>query len=447
MRIKILLFSISLIVSLALLEISLRTFMHFANNTSVLEKMALDTNTDQDSTFEVYQSKLKTTEIYTFGDSFTNGGNVKYYQTYPYQLWEGLNKKITVNNMGICESSTDVVYKNIKNLLNSDRFSRDKRYYFFILVGAADLFIESCLYSEFCAEKAILTYNFETLDHDVIIKKLKIYKMFVTLLNEIKNRSISLYNLISNIDEGYAGKVIDKCFLTTDNDEDKWNCLKKQMSLIDSSDFFQNDYCEELFKRILKDSDYTPRTATRTVSDLLKLMQLNVYHSLNGQLLINLISHAKMQSVYSSSYIVERIQESVDKLEKTDSKKLAYYEQESGLLQIIKNYKRWAQNVDSVTDLRLEYYSKIISLLNSYPNIRPVFMSYPIKYQLNRSVLNYVKSQNIATIDLESIFSKLIKKGKMTEYIDDWEHCTPKGYGIIASEVIKYISSNELPIK
>ena len=60
--------------------------------------------------YEMYNSLPSNLEIITIGDSFTNGGNVEWEQSYPFRLFEKLDKRFPVSNMGICEDTTKGTY-------------------------------------------------------------------------------------------------------------------------------------------------------------------------------------------------------------------------------------------------------------------------------------------------------------------------------------------------
>ena len=62
-------------------------------------------NYNRDITYEIY-SKNSSHTIVFIGDSFTNGGNVNFEQSFPYQSFLRFNKKIEVRNMGVCEDTT-----------------------------------------------------------------------------------------------------------------------------------------------------------------------------------------------------------------------------------------------------------------------------------------------------------------------------------------------------
>lgn len=434
MKVKVGLFIGSLIISVLLLEGALHLFVYLGNHPVTLEQVALDKDYEQDDAYEVYKTNLSNDiEIYTMGDSFTNGGNVKYFETYPHQLWQKLDRKITINNLGMCESSSDIVYHTIGSLLKNKSLVPEKKYYFFILIGAADLFINSYMYSEKSKDSKFY-YDFNIVSERTSINDFKTFKMMVFLFNKAKATYMMVKNKLTNVDDLFNIKMARECKKQTE-DKLRWNCYEESIKRVPNTVFDRARFLGDLLKEVLQESDYSPQTAPSIVKELLYMMEMDKFYALDAELIINLIRHSKMQSVYSSAAILDKIDEKFKAIKAVDPKEYPQFFIDGGLLDVIKNYKVWVSNINSVEKLRWEYYEKIVNQLKPMKNVEVVFMTYPIAYSLNQQVRQFTKQNGLQILDLEKIFNEKIKNSSVSKYIDDWEHCTPLGYGVIADEI------------
>lgn len=111
MKKKLLIFTFSSLVSLVLLEIGIRTtkYIILADRKSSFSKEVNTSSRD-------YKDSIK---IAAMGDSFTFGGGVQSWETYPHLLQKKLDKKfpkmnIVVTNNGLCEATSRDILENLE---------------------------------------------------------------------------------------------------------------------------------------------------------------------------------------------------------------------------------------------------------------------------------------------------------------------------------------------
>lgn len=93
---------------------------------------------------------------------------------------------------------------------------------------------------------------------------------------------------------------------------------------------------------------------------------------------------------------------------------------------VLNNVLDWSAKGRSLNSIRDIEWDKINDLAKKN-NIKIIIMNYPLAYFKTNSYLeNMSKSKKIDFVNLENLFSD--KKNQ----IDDWEHCSPEGYGTIA---------------
>ena len=143
---KISLSIISLIITLVVTEVSLKTIGHLYNMKFQTEYIpSLESpNYIRDEMYESYSNgKDKNEVILSIGDSFTNAGNVESKYSYPHQLFNLFLENKTpsiVLNMGLCEDSTFGVNKRLKEFLIRAKKEKRAPTKVIILIGAADNF-------------------------------------------------------------------------------------------------------------------------------------------------------------------------------------------------------------------------------------------------------------------------------------------------------------------
>lgn len=66
------------------------------------------------------------------------------------------------------------------------------------------------------------------------------------------------------------------------------------------------------------------------------------------------------------------------------------------------------------------------------------FMTYPLPYkEVNDDIKTVASQRKVDVIDLQGLFKSLEKSRE--HLISDWEHCTEKGYSIIANTVAEKV--------
>lgn len=155
-------------------------------------------------------------EIITIGDSFTNGGNVHWNETYPFQLFTKLDKKIPVSNLGICEDTTKGSYMRLEDYYKKN-LKNGKKTIVIALVGAADMFFDSgaefeSIYKKYVNEGYVTT---ETIPFKVeedlnFFQKLKTVKVIKFLFKWSKEKSLIWMKRFSH--ETRIDKKFKPCF-------------------------------------------------------------------------------------------------------------------------------------------------------------------------------------------------------------------------------------------
>lgn len=415
----------STIFFLVLLEASLQILIYFINNSKTYPAINETANFIQrvklDSHFEVTLGNQQNFEILCFGDSFTNGGNLSSGHSYPYVLWELYNKKYTVRNMGICESPTAVTFNNIFHFLKSDDFDSSKRYVFAVLTGGADFFSDNLKIAPDSAlsSKDTLPWAFLGNNENSFFGKIKSLGLARVIWDAIIY--VDWYylkqHLWSSSEQDQKLYVeISKCFDTFD-DRSLKVCLDR-MSVKEHQVY-------PLYKNYSIQYKIKSSQKIRLLKHLVESWPSII--SQDERMLTELLVTVQTQSRYTQ----EEISKTLTTIKKS-SIRINKNNQE-----IIDNYLTWYNKFDAIRDYKMLYLQSIIDLVKNYKNVKLIFMTYPIDHKESNEIIKMMSERNsIKLLDLNQIFSKKIKnKNDYYFYIDDWEHCTSKGYHLIATSL------------
>ena len=102
--------------------------------------------------------------------------------------------------------------------------------------------------------------------------------------------------------------------------------------------------------------------------------------------------------------------------------------------------QHWIENRSNLYLEREEMISRIVDLIEKNGD-QIILLTYPLPYKMaNKSLRKIARTKNLDLVDLESIFSEKMKNSSGGAHlIDDWEHCTPAGYKVMAEEISKVV--------
>ncbi|WP_157868300.1 SGNH/GDSL hydrolase family protein [Halobacteriovorax marinus] len=460
LKVKILIATTSLVLTLFFVEVTLRLLGEAVLEATQREYIPPfdEKNSDNhDLTYEVYNSK-KTKDIKVdpdsalcVGDSFTNGGNVQSYDTYPYFLYNQFEKKgksFSVFNFGKCESSTFDSYTRIRDFIQKKKNANEPLPgKIILLTGSADLFgVNYGSVNDSKLEPFIVPI-------ETGVKKLRIYKIYRFFKYELFKR-FSLTNPLripyqaTSPEEQVALKKIITNSLTIFKDN--------------KSDY---SYSKEIEKKILKDVNLQLSKGFRKEVLPLESFSGNIYiervliyyvgmlsrrdmhkeaidyllgfikdHS-NFYWRDNTITAVKyyftqailLQSKYSSNDIHQMLIETAPKEETKSYKK------------ILNLVNSWDENIKLLNAKREETWKDLYEMTKK-EGIELILMNYPSNYQSANSMLERTaKKYNLRFVDNNSLFQKLIKRDGKEKYLYDDDHCTPEGYKIMAQNIFNTI--------
>lgn len=454
MKVKILLSLFSILFSFLIIEIGLRSTHYYLNKSQLFSSFHdmvksdhqknVDKNNQykQDNTIEVFLSNdQKQIEILAIGDSFTNGGNISYDKTYPFKLFKKLNEKISVRNLGVCESSSFDVLKRLKKFYKSDEYSADKKYILVVLTGATDIFFNNIDPSAVDASEIHLKQETRKFTKDLTTKdesflyNFKSLKLFSFLFNKtiskfkktsIEKKAVELVGRFSTLGNPIFTKCLDK------KGSEKVECVVGFIRTDSSiNDEVRNELAEFFAVYFLTyEAGLDSAVYTQHIKDSI------LYYSLMGDTLasedfFDLISNVSFLSLLQSDLTLLKVHGMLKTLLEKYKSKLNYIEFE----QQLENFKYWSANTDEKRKKRKENLNEMISISNKN-SVPIILMTYPLQYtQVNEDIISVANENKISLINLEKIFKieKLKKPG--IKLIKDGEHCSEEGYDIIAREV------------
>lgn len=397
--------------------------------------------------YELYRAVPNDYEIITIGDSFTNGGNVNWNETYPFQLFTKLDKKIPVSNLGICEDTTKGSYMRLEDYYKKN-LKNGKKTIVIALVGAADMFFDSgaefeSVYKKYVNEGYVTTeaIPFKIEEDLIFFQKLKTVKVIKFLFKWSKEKSLVL---IKNF---FHQNIIDEKFKPCFSREGdlRRDCFRQKFAEIrpKSGELFDVNVSRKLTSSfVFYDNKLKQNKAERIVEDLLFAISEFPEIITTPEAVYNLVAYSTMQSKYSIKDDLLPILRNALLKNKTSGIKIIKTgtDEIDSSSSIVTFIEKWSAKSDKAYALQGEYYVKIVNLVHKN-NGEIIFLTYPLDYKnTNSTIMNLSNIENVHVVDVYKEFSQLIQNGfSENQLIGDWEHCTPKGYGIIASSVLSKI--------
>lgn len=401
------------------------------------ESVNINHGYDRNKTQEDYRPEVKPDGvIYALGDSFTNGGNLNYSASYPYQLYLKLDKHWTIHNLGVCESTSKDTLKIIKKTLQK---SVPKNSVFLILTGATDIFAGQDPMRETLATPLISQQHPKRVnDRQAYPNFLNNFKSFLLIKeyyhqyalahsNPILKSDLKIVNKLNNIFEAPTYK---KCISHNSSGACLGKMLPHSMAL-QSRDYIMN-YLLQL-KMGMNSKDYAK-----------KITSLIDYLNIHGDVLeefawvdsiATIVFLASKQSQYKISSLIQKLTDAYAKFSHKDKHLFT---------EAVLNVNEYLSHRDNLLEKRNLRMLEIISLLRKN-HIQPVLMTYPLSYsEVNDSIRSISHKTNTPLIDLENIFEKKANIEHERRLLVDYQHLTPRGNKIVAEAVFHYFQEHVL---
>ncbi len=430
---KISLSLISLVLSLALLEGGLRLAGAYIVQESGQSYSPYEEANDyvRDRVYEKFGNKEKSKTILAIGDSFTNGGNVKSYHSYPYYLFEFFSKSNnpkTILNMGICEDSTFGVKDRLKEFVKD--YKEELPESIVLLIGSADKYERYEIEND---DK--LKLDWYEINPPSSYKSLRIYKVFRHIKLSLLHRSLLGSE---EIQEGDFEQV-KAVYL------DLKSNIKKEAYVFTKEEYLKKlpngfiKYCEGLNIKFSSAKEMIHSTLiymTKILSsklrhddaffwlvDLAKTYPNDFWGGSFEDAYFRIIQVYQIQSKYDSKYVLGQFPE------KTSEHK--YFKE---FFQLVKDQEK----VDSYVDKkRLEAWDEIIKITKEN-GIKLYVMNYPSDYKSANSMIEkVVKENNLIFIDNNEYFKNIIDVEGRAKILEDDDHLTPLGYKLMAEHIFK----------
>jgi len=449
----------SLIITAMALELGLRAAGQVVQSAYEKEYIPAfdEANTqDNDLTYEHFNSGEEAS-VLAIGDSFTNGGNVQSYDSYPYFLFKKLShdlRNLSVFNYGKCESTTFDALERIKLFIQKNP---RKLKYISILVGSADMFGESfgAVNDRTIIDKEINILGF--------LQDLRLYKIYRILKYEYYRRlgfterlripysNISQKELIAThfIFENARDTYTRDDDLVYSSEAPEVIRLKENLPESYSQAWFNEVfpretlpakiyveritmYLSSIYARKNKHSEITKLLVNLMSSHPLYFWQENYLKALK----YNLIQSLKLQSVYVPQDILNVLTNLEAKHPELGSR-----ENFREFKNVITNWDKYSIEIDQK---RMETWDEIVEIAKQN-GITVIIHTYPSNYSSANNILRKVASKHeLPLVDNNKLFSKLIEVEGREKYLFDDDHSTPEGYKIIAEELFKIIRELEI---
>ncbi|MBK24111.1 MAG: hypothetical protein CME70_08940 [Halobacteriovorax sp.] len=391
--------------------------------------------------------------VVALGDSVTNGGNVPLRMSYPYQLFNLQKKKggvikFDVYNEGICEHNTYTTYNLLKDNIHS--FKPD---ILLVLSGEADRFNPVGRKppeeekGNFLSE---LAYKFNSVLHE-----LRLYKIY---------RGIKLNSRLSPSER-------DVIYLGTNNLKRSiinYDWMQKAYAQVRKKNWDEaNKYLKELKPDLRKELFFTgkEKDIDRKMFDIVEynvlligdnymahgnyedavkhfsdvIVKFPFFFPLANEdngIMYYLNWAISFQSTYSADYVLEKFEEikrRFPEYAKTENFEMNY-----------EIYRDYEKSMKHIQDTRIENLRNIVKYANKR-NIKVVFLNYPADFiNANKALEQVAKEYSLPFVDNNTVFKKLVERDGRLKWFEDDEHPTPAGYKVMADNVFKVLSTMDL---
>lgn len=462
-----------LVVAVVLLELGLRLAGVLVQSSQVSEYVPSESSYmtelryQRDSTYERYQpgasaaeapaaaEHAKSLKIVAIGDSFVNAGNARSYQTYPYYLFkllEGSATPATVLNMGICQDSTFSVALRLINYLRDIDDPAELPDVVAVFAGSAD---------KFNLTPQARTSETVTVDwHDSpggFFDDFRVVKLFRHIRRGLASRSLR-----SELDG--REPVTEEAFVSFQEHYEQfkenaatygWTHWKDTPGIdpafearnqeilaslrADVSRYFSAPSAEhlqgksgELLLNVLAVGSVLLHASEQRRDEALRAM-LEVEHSFPvefwaGQtmnyLRYEFVQMFQLQSQFTAEEVLAELAPTLK-----SHPELKAEPDLAQLLELLENSDRMDALVD---ERRRAAWDEMVAVAQA-KGVKLIVQNYPTDYTSANAILKEVAARHgLPLVDNEAIFAELLRDGDRRDYLEDDDHCTSKGYAVIA---------------
>ena len=426
---KFTIFFMSLIISVTAVELGLRYLIKKTNLPRIYHDVAEYNLSDQESagksdyyrdrSMEIYGGQAPL-EVLCIGDSFTNGGNTFWDNSYPYKLYLKFSKKVTVRNLGVCASTTEQIASRLEDFYKSNQYSPNKKYIIAVMAGSADVFAGNNLVQKISALNISKDQKWVEMNQkpNSFLSEFYFYKVLVLLGEDLRNRIDKVDSVTDQV--AFSSKELSSCH-DAKTSKERVDCLFKTLNLESYQKLSQGSKEYLIIRFLLEQKAFNSSEVTEVIQDFMGLIEYQPQLLERDYLVMNLLGLVKLQDIVS----FEELKNAIEK----NSQKIAPEAQKVNQ-ELIANASYWYQNLEKLNGERDVYWKKIFTLAREH-NSSIVVMNYPLPYQSTNGYLQSVaQKEQSEFIDVEKIFT-LHQKGTDV-LLDDWEHCSPEGYDLIA---------------
>lgn len=445
--VKLSVLSVSLLFCLALLEIGLRTVGYWL--TARQERSFIppyeEGGYDADDVFERYKPGSQGSHLLlAFGDSLTNGGNVKSYHSFPYYLYQELNDggiKSAVYNLGKCEESTFGVVGKLRNYLETNP-PEQMPDAMVVLVGAADLFNLPLVRERKMNEGG---YWRDVLPEGWLYRS-RIYKVFRHIRMGLSLRRSpdaegdveEKFKLLKDVYQnhkrrhGAHERLSDSAVARIEpifGDE----AMRYDLDIRRVGDFMEllTDYASRVYSQEVRYDDFFS-----LLMDIQASYPLHFWTDFFDAANYHFVQIYQVQSKYTSQEVLLALDRSAKRhpelLENESYRTFHGFLEERGE---IENY---------IEGRRLEAWSEIVELSRK-KNVRLILQNYPVEYKSANGFLERVaKKYGIPLVDNRALFAKLIAESGRSKFLEDNDHLTPEGNRRMAENVFRTIADKNI---
>lgn len=395
---KILIFALSFVFFLILLEVSLR----FAGHLYLLKRVAC-----KDASL-AFSAEKKMYVVLCAGDSFTFGGDLPFELSYPFQLERILrlkkpNSVFKVVNAGVCE-------QNSSQLLQS--LPKNIKYYqpdaVILLVGASNWF-------NFVGFKKDNTFCRKIKD---AFLGLRIYKMAKIIALNLEQKFFVM-KFKQKTEPKFYKFLYDYSSFRSAVDPDKPVLDEAAERRLQRVDYFmqvgEKEKASKLFRKIFEiDSG----------SDLFLYQVKDFLEHINRTI------GEREGKKYEPDLIKQVFQK---KLENNRQDKMFY-----DYLLFVQNIQKFYKNEEIEKRLR-EDIEGIVEVCRKN-NVKLILQDYPSPYRRADAILRDIANKHsLPIVKNGEVFGELLKVGKTEAYFLNDSHCTPLGYRLMAENIYKAI--------
>jgi len=453
---KSLLFFSSLIFTVILLEACLRLggVVLYENNLSEITHPFLEnsqlTKRNKDNYYEKYNGEKPV--VLTIGDSFTNGGMVETFETYPYQVKKNLdefNVNSTVYNWGRCEDNTGSTKERFYQFMDRVK-SRElkKPDHLFVLVGSADLFgfnFEPSFKDDIVEVVEPVSLNF--------LNQYRVYKVFRFIKHKLNNalnskdhflvqQAIDNKSLRENLYDFHKVIVMSyqpqtkRYILNAGMVEDNNKQDNDDQFRVFSEAFTQDVYTIDikLYLNVLNKIGFNTSNTSELTKIYLNFLEHSPYYIFKSSneffkfFTHSLIKNFRFQSMVTPNEVM-RVLTSIES-------KYPELKRNLGFKKYKKLFSDWSKRFAEVNARRVRHWIDIIDLARKN-KINVVALTYPSSFnETNELIRSVSKHQNIDLLDVNKKFKELKNK---KEFLLDDDHANAQGHLIMAKLISEYI--------